>query len=148
MLLGTTLPPILPNSQSFPPYQSQVSSLHQWVYFCFCRYVHWCPILDPRINDTTIRCLSLSDLPSLGMGISRSIHIAANGSVPFSFRRLFQLVEKLPIFFPGWPCHLTPFPVMWEHSACSNSLTIACCKACFPVQDCCLFLLSCHFIIF
>lgn len=82
------------------------------------------------------------------MRISRSIHIAVNGSVSFFFRRLFQLLEKLPIFFPNWPCHLTPFPVMWEHSGCSNSLTNPCCQARFTVQDCCLFLVSCHFIIF
>ena len=112
--------------------------------FLFCRYVHIVSYFRSHIYGI---CLSLSDLPSLGMSISRCIHIAAKGGISLFFRRLFQLFEKLPIFFPRWPCHWTLFPATWEHSGCSNSLTNPCCQACFTVQDCC-FLLSCHFISF
>ena len=64
----------------FPP-SWQPQSVFQVHEFLFCGNVHLCPILDSRYVISYGMCLSLSDLISLIMRVSRSIHVVVYGII-------------------------------------------------------------------
>ena len=119
---------LIPNSQSFPPWQPQACSLCLWVSSCFTDMF----LLESTYGWYHMKTVFLFLSTSLNMLISRSIHVAASGII-----LCFKCVSSIPfslcintcIFFIHWSVD--------GHLVCSHVLaTVGCAAINTGVHEC------------
>ena len=124
---------LIPNSQSFPPWQPQACSLCLWVSSCFTDMF----LLESTYGWYHMKIVFLFLSTSLTMLISRSIHATANGIIS-----CFKCLSSIPfsvcistyIFFIYWSVegHLGCSPVLATvHCAAMNTRVHECFQGVF-----------------
>ena len=113
LLIPQNSNPLLPNPP--PPWQPKICSLHLWVCFCFIDTFIYAVSYISHISDIRRYLSFFFWLTSLNLRITRSIHVAANGTISsFSIAESYSTgyISHIFLIHSSVDGHLI-FPISW-----------------------------------